>query len=49
MDVDEEEISNESNNAVTDQITSIVDTDFYAVYKKLPKKTAVTIRLFERI
>jgi DNA mismatch repair protein MSH2 len=48
MDIDEEEISNESNNVLNDRITSTVDTDFYLVYKKLPKKTAVTIRLFER-
>lgn len=48
MEIDEEEISNESNNVLTDQITSTIDTDFHVVYKKLPKKTAVTIRLFER-
>jgi DNA mismatch repair protein MSH2 len=48
MEIDEEETSNESANALTDRITSAVDTDFYLAYKKLPKKTAVTIRLFER-
>ncbi|CAF1072794.1 unnamed protein product [Adineta steineri] len=48
MDIDEEEISNESTHVLNDRITSTVDTDFYVVYKKLPPKTAVTIRLFER-
>jgi len=48
MDIDEEEISNESANALNDRITSTVDTEFHSVYRKLPKKTAVTIRLFER-
>ena len=48
MDIDEEEISNESNNVLNDRITSTVDTDFYLTYQKLPKKTVVTIRLFER-
>ncbi|CAF3906552.1 unnamed protein product [Rotaria sordida] len=44
MEIDNEEILNESTNG----ITSTVDTDFYLAYKKLPIKTAVTIRLFER-
>jgi len=44
MDIDEDEIS----NVLTDRITSTVDTDFNVVYRKLPTKTAVTIRLFER-
>jgi DNA mismatch repair ATPase MutS len=48
MDIDEEDISTESTNALTDRITSTVDTEFYIIYRKLPKKTAVTIRLFER-
>lgn len=48
MDIDEEEISNESANALNDRITSTVDTEFHSVYRKLPKKTPVTIRLFER-
>lgn len=48
MDIDEEEISNESTHVLNDRITSTVDTDFHIGYKKLPNKTAVTIRLFER-
>lgn len=48
MDVDDEEMLNESTNALNDGITSTVDTEFYLGYKKLPTKTAVTIRLFER-
>jgi DNA mismatch repair protein MSH2 len=48
MEIDEEEISNESANVLNDRITSTVDTDFCIAYKKLPIKTAVTIRLFER-
>jgi DNA mismatch repair ATPase MutS len=48
MDIDDEEILNESTNVLTDRITSTVDTDFHLAYRKLPKKTAVTIRLFER-
>ena len=48
MEIDEEDISNESTNALTDRITSAVDTDFHNSYRKLPTKTAVTIRLFER-
>jgi len=48
MDIDEDEILNESTNVLTDRITSTVDTEFYVVYRKLPTKTAVTIRLFER-
>ncbi|CAF1998318.1 unnamed protein product [Rotaria magnacalcarata] len=48
MDIDDDEVLNETANVLNDGITSTVDTDFYSVYKKLPTKTAVTIRLFER-
>lgn len=48
MDIDDEEIINESTNILNDRITSTVDTEFNLAYKKLPSKTAVTIRLFER-
>ncbi|CAF1354992.1 unnamed protein product [Rotaria magnacalcarata] len=48
MDIDDDEVLNETANVLNDGVTSTVDTDFYSVYKKLPTKTAVTIRLFER-
>jgi DNA mismatch repair ATPase MutS len=48
MEIDDEEISSESTNVLTDRITSTVDADFHVNYRKLPTKTAVTIRLFER-
>ena len=48
MEIDEEEICNEQNATLNEQITSSVDTDFYLIYRKLPTKTPVTIRLFER-
>ena len=48
MEIDGEDIVNESTSAITNQITSTIDTDFYIAYRKLPTKTAVTIRLFER-
>ncbi|CAF3335006.1 unnamed protein product [Rotaria socialis] len=48
MDIDDDEGLNETTNVLNDGITSTVDTDFYSAYKKLPTKTAVTIRLFER-
>ena len=48
MDIDDENIGNDSTNILNDRITSTIDTDFYLTYRKLPKKTAVTIRLFER-
>ena len=47
MDIDDEEISSESTHVLNERITSIVDNEFYGVFKKLPPKTAVTIRLFE--
>ncbi|CAF1022666.1 unnamed protein product [Adineta ricciae] len=47
MEIDDEEISSESTNVLNERITSIVDNEFYGVFKKLPPKTAVTIRLFE--
>lgn len=47
MEIDDEEISSESTNVLNERITSIVDNEFHGVYKKLPPKTAVTIRLFE--
>ena len=47
MDIDNEEILNESTNVLSEQIASTVDVDFYSAYKRLPTKTAVTIRLFE--
>jgi DNA mismatch repair protein MSH2 len=48
MEIDDEGIANESTNNLNDRITSTIDTDFYVIYRKLPSKTAVTIRLFER-
>ena len=47
MQIDDEDISSESTSAVADRITAIVDTEFHGVFRKLPPKTAVTIRLFE--
>jgi DNA mismatch repair ATPase MutS len=48
MDIDDEENGHDSVSNVNERITSNVDTDFYVIYRKLPAKTAVTIRLFER-
>ena len=48
MEIDDEENSTEQGQPLNERITSSVDTEFYLIYRKLPVKTAVTIRLFER-
>lgn len=48
MDIDDEEMTADQAQVLQDRISSNVDPDFYQIFRKLPAKTAVTIRLFER-
>ena len=48
MEIDDEEITSDQAQVLQDRISNNVDADFYQLFRKLPTKTAVTIRLFER-